>query len=202
MNMKAQRRGSSRVRGFTLIEVMVALIIIAIGMLGIAKLQGLALSNTGASSMRSLAAIQATSLASAMHANRAYWAASTAPSFVNTYNAATQVNTLTVSSGAITIGALSACQNTVCATAGAVASADLATWLKSLNATLPSATETVNCDVAVQPTSCTIQIEWTENIVGANSQEAVVATANVASGANANAQQKLSHPTYVLYVTP
>ena len=63
-------------RGFTLIEVMVALIIISIGMLGIAKMQGLALSSTNASRSRALASIEASSLASAMQANRAYWSAS------------------------------------------------------------------------------------------------------------------------------
>jgi Tfp pilus assembly protein PilV len=43
--------------------------------LGIAKMQALAFSSTGVASKRSLAAIQAASLASSMHANRAYWSA-------------------------------------------------------------------------------------------------------------------------------
>ncbi len=53
----------SRTQGFSLIEVMVALIIIAVGMLGIAKMQALALSNTESSGVRSLVAIEAASLA-------------------------------------------------------------------------------------------------------------------------------------------
>ena len=63
--------------GFTIIEVMVALVVISIGLLGIAKMQALALASTSTSRLRSLAAIQAASLGSAMHANRAYWAAAT-----------------------------------------------------------------------------------------------------------------------------
>ena len=60
-------------RGFSLIEVLVALVVVSIGLLGIAKMQAIAYSSTGVASKRSLAAIEAASLASSMHANRAYW---------------------------------------------------------------------------------------------------------------------------------
>src|ERR1700756_1191655 len=62
-------------RGFSLIEVMVALIIISVGLLGIAKMQALALASTGTARLRALASIEAASLASIMHSDRAYWAA-------------------------------------------------------------------------------------------------------------------------------
>src|ERR1700688_2545651 len=74
------RSAASGADGFTLIEVLVALIITAIGLLGIAKIEALAFANTGSASTRSLVAIQAAGLASAMHANRAYWALGLAPS--------------------------------------------------------------------------------------------------------------------------
>src|SRR5689334_6960443 len=67
------RRFPARVRGFSLIEVMVAVIVICVGLLGIAKMQALALSNTTTARMRSLAALEAASLAAAMHSNRQYW---------------------------------------------------------------------------------------------------------------------------------
>src|ERR1700722_10857163 len=60
-------------RGFSLIEVMVAVVIICIGLLGIAKLQAMSLSNSTMSRQRAIAAIQAASLASSMHANRDFW---------------------------------------------------------------------------------------------------------------------------------
>src|SRR5205823_9766606 len=59
-----------RSRGFSLVEVMVAVIVICVGLLGIAKLQALSLSNTTTSRLRALAAIQVASVAAAMHSNR------------------------------------------------------------------------------------------------------------------------------------
>src|ERR1700735_3101250 len=73
----------ARGRGFSLVEVMVALIIIAVGMLGIAKMQALALSTTESSGVRSLVAIEAASLAASMHANRDYWVQGPPPPVTN-----------------------------------------------------------------------------------------------------------------------
>ena len=70
----SRRNTMSRLLGFSLVEVMVALIIICVGLLGIAKLQALMLSNTGTSRMRALAALEASSIAATMHADRDYWA--------------------------------------------------------------------------------------------------------------------------------
>ena len=54
----------TRRSGVTLVEVLVALIIIAVGMLGLAKIQALAYASTGIASSQSLAAMQASSLVS------------------------------------------------------------------------------------------------------------------------------------------
>jgi len=43
--------------GFSLVEVMVAIVVICVGLLGVAKLQALALSNTTTARLRSLAAL-------------------------------------------------------------------------------------------------------------------------------------------------
>ena len=51
-----------------------AVVVICVGLLGIAKMQAMALSNTNMSRQRSLAAIEAASIAASMHSNRQYWA--------------------------------------------------------------------------------------------------------------------------------
>jgi type IV pilus assembly protein PilV len=66
-------RMSARVRqsGFGLIEVLVSLLIVSIGLLGIASLQAMALKNTGSSMERSQAVIQTYSYLDFLRANRA-----------------------------------------------------------------------------------------------------------------------------------
>ena len=44
-----------RTRGFSLVEVMVAVVVLCVGLLGVAHMQALALSNTTTARMRSLA---------------------------------------------------------------------------------------------------------------------------------------------------
>lgn len=55
--------------GFTLLEVMVALVVLSIGLLGVLKLESVAYSSTNVASKRSIAALEAASLAAAMHVN-------------------------------------------------------------------------------------------------------------------------------------
>jgi len=59
--------------GFTLIEVLVAVLVMAVGLLGIASLQASAISSTTTSAMRTTAAISTQSLVARMRANKAYW---------------------------------------------------------------------------------------------------------------------------------
>ena len=66
-------------RGFGLIEAMIAVAVVAIGLLGFAKMQALAVGSTHSSGTRALIALQASSLAGAMRANEAYWGAGVAP---------------------------------------------------------------------------------------------------------------------------
>ena len=209
---------STRARGFSLIEVMVSLIVICVGLLGIAKLQALSLSNTTTSRLRALAAIEAASLAAAMHSNRQYWgttpplsvtvtAAGAPPSIAST-DAALQAATNTdltnnppsASPSAVCIGTVGG--GAQC-TAVPLAAFDLARWTVALAALLPNATAAVNCPPVAggaAPASCTIQIAWTEQAVAVNAQEAqATATCNplVAGG-----QQCFQVPTYTLYVEP
>src|SRR5215470_4142375 len=177
--------GSSpvRTRGFSLVEIMVAVVVLCVGLLGVAHMQALALSNTTTARMRSLAAIEAASLASAMHSNRAYWASTPPASVVvtpNTPNAPAVVSS-DAPMAATTIADLAvfpalpqncvgnAASGAVCTPAN-LAAFDLAWWLTSLNTLLPNPGATLQCSNAA-PAACTIQITWTENAVGMNSAQ-------------------------------
>jgi type IV pilus assembly protein PilV len=161
-----------RAPGFSLVEVMVAVVVICVGLLGIAKMQAMAVSNTNMSRQRSLAAIEAASIASAMHSNREYWAGTgatglTTPFFINIVSGspANKPPVVTSSDGQLkgqTTAALAApppvnsCIGTnngaaVCSPAAGgnntrLAAFDVARWWNSVSALLPSpVTVNINC---------------------------------------------------------
>jgi type IV pilus assembly protein PilV len=174
-------------RGFSLIEVMVSLIVIAVGMLGIAKLQAMAYTSTGTASLRSLAAIEAASLAAAMRANRSYWTTVATP-FTVTVTGASYPSPPTIAPAL----AAGACATATC-TPVQLANYDLTAWASNINTVLPSVTATVFCPTPVPnppvtpPISCTIQLNWTERSAGINTQ---------------SQGTTMSSPTYTLYVEP
>lgn len=178
-------------RGFSLIEVMVALIIIAVGMLGIAKMQALALSTTSSSGTRSLVAIEAASLAASMHANRDYWVSGPPPATttVTVVAGAAPVVTPTALAGAPTCGLGSACPT---GSSAQIAAYDVQQWGAALGQVVPAAQATISCNITTPPLSCTIQITWQEN---------VTSTSN-ATAAFGSAPGLLNLPQYTLYVEP
>ena len=155
--------------GFTLIEVLVALIVISIGLLGIAKMQALAMASTGTARMRSVAALEAASMASMMHANRAYWSAITANT---TVTVTASSSSFTTTDTTVVTPAGGVCTSAApCTAVAQMAYYDLSQWATALNQTMPSnATATLTCIVATTtaPVICTIQLNWTENLVEAN----------------------------------
>ena len=191
-------------QGFSLVEVMVAVVVICVGLLGIAKLQALSLSNTSTARLRSLAALEAASLASAMHSNRQYWANTPPASIVMTPNAAAPptIGSSDAAMAAIATadlgGAFPALPQTCVgnAASGAVCAApnlaafDLAWWITSLNSLLPNPNAKILCSPAA-PAACTIQISWTESAVAMNSNET-----------NSPGVQQFQAPAYTLYVEP
>jgi type IV pilus assembly protein PilV len=184
---------SARSRGFSLIEVMVAVIVICVGLLGIAKMQALSLSNSTTSRQRSLAAIEAAGLASAMHSNRQYWVTAAPANLLLTVTAAGIASNDAALNAAVAATSPTACLATQCA-AVALAAFDLTRWSNSLTGVLPNPTGTVSCPTVAgvnAPTSCTIKIQWTEKAVAINQQEAT-----------AGGNPQLQIPDYLLYVEP
>jgi type IV pilus assembly protein PilV len=181
--------------GFSLVEVLVALIVISIGLLGIAKLQAVALSSTSTAGKRSLAAIQAASLASSMHADRAYWCLSTTLGCLGPAPVTATISGATVTAASdprLTSGA--DCWNSRPCTAVNMAAYDLTNWALSAQSILPGYTATIACPLppaATYPLTCTITLTWTENTVAANAQ-----------GNQGGGTAAFQTPVYVLYVEP
>ena len=209
--MRRERAGT-RMRGFSLVEVMVAVIVICVGLLGIAKMQALALSNTTTSRLRALAAIEAAGLASAMHSNRQYWAGPTPPGLI-TVSAATNppitssdaalqaaANT-DLAQGPVTDNITLPCVGTAngvstCSNPVNLAAFDLARWTSSLSSLLPNPQSTITCSFPGNaPPSCTIQIRWFERAAAMTQQEAQ-------QEANNPLAAQIEQPTYLLYVEP
>jgi type IV pilus assembly protein PilV len=140
-----------RNRGFSLLEVLVALVIISIGLLGVAAMQASALSNTHASQTESVAAIEARSIADAMQANPGYWKNGTPASTI-----AVASSTLTDNGG---LGALNFQCNQVVCTAQQLAAYDLKQWGTDLATQVPGAIGQIDCQVGA-PVICTIQVTW------------------------------------------
>jgi type IV pilus assembly protein PilV len=184
----------SRTRGFTLIEVMVALVITAVGLLGIAKIQALAYASTGSAGIRSLVALQAAGLAASMHANRNYWSGLSPP--VVTITGTTISDATLNATATATTYCVSGSGNTPC-DPPTLAAFDLHTYATALSGLLPGSTPitTITC-AAITPTSCTIQVTWAEHAVSVNSQSAASTVQTTSTSAGTFA------PTYVLYVEP
>jgi type IV pilus assembly protein PilV len=180
-----------RAAGFSLVEVMVALVITAIGLLGLAKMESVSLASSSVAGIRSLVAIQAFSLAAAMHANQNYWAA----------GLFTGDTTITSSGGTITVADVGSASGltatgTNCTAAGTctlpvqVAAYDVHRWATALQTLLPTYFATIICSHQVGVVvTCTVTIQWAENAVALNST-----TQSQLSG--------LQSPTYTLYVQP
>jgi type IV pilus assembly protein PilV len=184
-------------RGFSLLEVMVALVVLCVGLLGILKLEAAEISSTTVAAKRSLAALEASSLAAMMHVNRGYWANGDASNAVITV----QGTAASVTSGAPNLaaslasvaGGLVCTSTTVPCLATDMAAYDLAQWAATLNPLLPNYTATVACGLAAQ-VSCTINIAWNENAVAINAQAAAQQAAN--------SNETFENPSYTLFVEP
>lgn len=138
--------------GFTLFEVLIALVVLSVGLLGLAGLQALSLRNNHAAYLRSQAALQASDMGDRMRANLAGLA---------NYNA--------LSGSAYTDPG---CISTGC-TPAQMAQFDAYQWTANLAALLPSGTGSVDVGAASGVSDCSgnavtdanyyvIKVNWVE----------------------------------------
>jgi type IV pilus assembly protein PilV len=143
-----------RSHGFSLLEVLVAVVVISLGALGIAAMQATAISSTHSSQQESLIAVEARSISDAMIANTGYWGSGLAP-------ASLAVASSTSLSDGTLQGYTANCSTAVCS-AGELASYDVKQWAADLAGQVPGAQGQITC-VAGAPVICTVQIAYKPN---------------------------------------
>jgi type IV pilus assembly protein PilV len=168
--------------GFTMMELLVTILIVTVGLLGLAKMQAAAVSNTAVSRTRALMTYQAESLAGIIRSNRLFWVTSgnytTWPAFaVSSAGAVTQTG-MDTGGGSCT----SASAN---CSAPQLAYDDLTNatygWAPNFVAAFPGATASIACVSAsggtcgANPTSphgYDITLTWTQKMVAVNKSTA------------------------------
>ena len=170
-------------RGVSLIEVLIALLVIAVGVLGLSKMQALAVSNTQVSGLRGLVALQAASLAALMHSDKGYWQV---PLGTAVYCSGTASCVLTGTStsafGAVPTTCL---YPTLCLSSpsgspadAAMVASDMTNWMAQMNANVPGYTATIDCSGTLTlPVVCSIEIVWLEKQAGGGTTTASLAAA-------------------------
>lgn len=143
---------SNRLRtlGFSLLEVLIAVVVISLGALGIAAMQATAISSTHSSQQESLIALEARSMADAMLANSTYWASGNEPASLSVTSSVLGDSTLQ--------GLSSDCTQNTCS-AQELASFDAKAWGADLQSQVPGAQGQITCQAGA-PVICTVQIAW------------------------------------------
>lgn len=151
------RHSSSRQQnqqGFTLIEVLIAALVLSVGLLGLAGLQAVSLKMNQGSYLRVQATNLAYEIADAMRAN------------INRTNSATAATS--AASYASTATAVTCNNSYVRPTSGAVKDNDIAEWRNRLACLLPSGTGSIS--VTANSTVTTITVTWDETRLGGATQ--------------------------------
>ncbi len=129
--------------GFTLIETMVALLVISVGMIGVAALHGQALSSSGIALRRSVAIGLASDIADRIRVNRGAGIA---------YEGAAADNNCAAPTGG----------GGVDCSPAQMAAHDLFAWRAQIAQSLPGGTGTIDVDPAANPTVYTVTVGWAE----------------------------------------
>jgi type IV pilus assembly protein PilV len=151
-------------RGFTLLEVLIALVIFSLGLLGMAGLLTVSVKTNHSAYLRSQAFLLAQDMADRMHANGAgLW------KNAYTLNSIPAAGTPPATVSFSTLNASASCQSTSC-TETQLAARDLQLWQNQLVQFLPNAGAAIACVApgatgtpkAPYPQTCEIQISWTQ----------------------------------------
>ncbi len=183
MLLKNTPARARRQSGFTMIELLVTMLIVTVGLLGLAKLQAAAVAESSMSRTRALMTFQAEALAGMMRANKAFW---TTVNTTATYPTFSVSAAGVVASTVMTARASSTdytCKDQTC-TANQLAYDDMYTWAGTFNSgtagtsAFPNSTATITCISSSGAASCAanpavpnsydIVLTWPEKFVAIN----------------------------------
>jgi type IV pilus assembly protein PilV len=142
--MSIQKKKLNAQSGFSMIEVLVTITIIAIALLGSAGLQAYALKTNQGGQFRNQAAFFVSDIAERMEANKVYATALTGYA----------------SGGALAAGAVD-CTTALC-TPTQLAEYDVRTWEEAIALALPGGTGTVTQTTAGSPSTYNIVVSWVD----------------------------------------
>lgn len=145
---------NSQQAGFSLIEVLVALLVLGIGMLGMGKMLMVSMKSNGTAYANTQAMNQANAMLDRIRANRAIALSGTSSNY--------SLSALTASSA---YGAGPNCLTAACS-AENMASSDVANWLANLSASngLPSGQGSINFGSVNNQTSVVIKVQWDDTV--------------------------------------
>jgi type IV pilus assembly protein PilV len=140
--------------GFSLIEVLVALIVLGVGMLGMGKMLLVSMKSNGTAYANTQAMFQATAMLDRIRANRATALSGSSSNY--------SLPTLTASS---TYGAGPNCLTAACS-ASDMAKSDVANWLGNLSAAngLPSGQGSITFGSVNGQVTVVIQVQWDDSV--------------------------------------
>jgi type IV pilus assembly protein PilV len=142
--------------GFSILEVLVALVVLSVGTLGMGKLMFLSMKSNGSAYMRSQATNLSYAMLDAMRANRADVLANGG----SDYTLAALTNSSTYGTAATN------CLNSVCS-ASQTAKYDVATWLAQIgdpNGGLPNGQGQILVTTANGQTNVVITVQWDDSV--------------------------------------
>ena len=173
--------------GFTMIELLITILIVTVGILGLAKMQAAAVSNTAVSRTRSLMTYQAESLAGMIRSNRKFWITSgnftTWPDF-----AMNSAGSVTSRTGMDTTVVTCAGASVVCTPAQLAYDDVVNVWVPQFTLAFPNATAAIKCvpatgsNCAANPASphgYDITLTWNQKMVAINKSTAGSQTQSV-----------------------
>ena len=189
--MNSQERISKKPSGFTLIEVLITVVILSIGLLGMAGIQIQGLRGTTGSMARSQATILANDIAERIHmnANGVLVVDAINPPGTNDHYSDVDTSAITCGQAVPTFCSVTPTNAAAapCTTPRAMATFDIYDFACGLNhdagvnELLPNGFATISCNVAGCPigTPLTISINWEESSTDSNNAAAVAKTVSM-----------------------